>query len=237
MGILIEVTTGDTSPKEWDALAAFVATMQGKSALIAAPTKQGSPDRAKDAAAPSVSIGVGDASDDEQEGPVVELPEAGLTPLVIPEGVDVDVRGLPWDGRIHASTKTKVKSGEWTAKRNADPEMVKAVEAELFKAMAAPTPAPTPAIQVEGAPPAPPPPAAASAIAVEGSPAAAPPPPGAEAGETVFAAFMRRVVAKQSSGVLTTTMTNEIAASLGLTSVRDLSARPDLIPAFEALLP
>jgi hypothetical protein len=48
---------------------------------------------------------------------------------------------------------------------------------------------------------------------------------------------MRTVVAKQAGGTVTTQMTNEIAASLGLTSIRDLANRPDLIPTFEALLP
>lgn len=257
MGILIEVTSDNASPREWEALAAFVSVMQGKPALLAstaAPAAPPPPTTAApvaDAGAPSGGNGAGPASGEESagEGPIVTpttLPE-----IVVPEGVEVDTRSLPWDGRIHASTKTKVKSGEWTAKRNVDPELVKAVEAELFKAMSAPPAGTAPAappppatggpvIQVEGAPAAPaapPPPATTPPVVAEGPAAAPPPPTEPAAGDTPFTSFMRTVVAKQAAGTVTTAMTNEIAASLGLTSIRDLANRPDLIATFEALLP
>lgn len=58
--------------------------------------------------------------------------------------------------------------------------------------------------------------------------------PAADMGE--FARVMRVVTAKQKAG-MGTEITTTIAQQLGLTSVRDLVKRPDLIPAFEAMLP
>lgn len=62
-------------------------------------------------------------------------------------GVEIDKHGLPWDSRIHASTKRKNADGSWTAKRGVDDALVMAVEAELRSVMsAAPAPAaPAPA--------------------------------------------------------------------------------------------
>lgn len=104
----------------------------------------------------------------------------------------------------------------------------------------APAPAPTLAQPIpsdEAAAQTPPaPPVAPSA------PAAETPPAGAEAGATPdniteFARVMKVVVGKQNSGALTTELTTQIVQQLGLPSIRDLVKRPDLIPAFEALLP
>lgn len=270
MGILIEVHTDTMGPQEWNALAAFVVAMGGKAEGLASTTSH----KAIIAADPTVPAApVADAGDPPSDGNIAgdasqeaDGPEVsgalvtGLTPVVVPEGVELDVRGLPWDSRIHASTKTKKQNGEWTARRNTDAALIAQVEEELKRTMAAPAATPaiqaegtpaapaappppsgTPAIQAEGspAPAAPPPPATGNPpVVAEGSPAAAPPPPvEAAAGDTPFTLFMRKVVAKQSAGTVTTAMTNEIAASLGLASIRDLSSRPDLIPAFEALLP
>ena len=99
------------------------------------------------------------------------------------------------------------------------------------------SPASVPAPPSEGAatqaPPAPP---------VAPSPADTPSAPTGEAGASPeaigeFARVMRVVVGKQTAGTLSTELTTRIAQQLGLTGVRDLARRPDLIPAFEALLP
>lgn len=44
---------------------------------------------------------------------------------------EVDSTGLPWDARIHASTKTKKKGGIWTSRRGVDSETIRTIEAEL----------------------------------------------------------------------------------------------------------
>ena len=49
-----------------------------------------------------------------------------------------------------------------------------------------------------------------------------------------FAAAMRKVTAAQTAGHITVEETNAIISQLGLTAVRDLIARPDLVPTFEA---
>lgn len=76
-------------------------------------------------------------------------PEAVATPA--PEaGAEVDINGIPWDVRIHASTKTKTVDGAWKNKRGVDKEVLASVETELKAVMAVPTPeavvtpAPTP---------------------------------------------------------------------------------------------
>lgn len=51
--------------------------------------------------------------------------------------VDVDADNLPWDERIHASTKTKNKDGTWRALRGVDPDILARVTAELKGVMGA----------------------------------------------------------------------------------------------------
>lgn len=58
------------------------------------------------------------------------------------EGPELDTDGLPWDDRIHASTKTKKQDGKWKAKRGVNAETVKQVEAELRQVMGIDEPAP-----------------------------------------------------------------------------------------------
>jgi hypothetical protein len=163
-----------------------------------------------------------------------------LTPP--PHGVEVDVNGMPWDARIHSAERTKNKDNTWRNKRGTDKSLIAAVEAELKQAMSAPPagavldpsaafggvpvppatvvpPTPSPAVPVAEATPVPPPPVEPSAAMNE------------------FARVMRVVVAKQAAGTLTTELTTQIAQQVGVASVRDLVHRPDLIPAFEAMLP
>jgi len=68
------------------------------------------------------------------EGPTPAPPvEAKPAPAPAPIGdVDLDIEGLPWDARIHASTKTKVASGAWKKKRGLEAAEVAKVEEELI---------------------------------------------------------------------------------------------------------
>lgn len=45
---------------------------------------------------------------------------------------DVDARGMPWDSRIHAGTKSKLVNGDWKNKRGIDVTVLAEVEAELM---------------------------------------------------------------------------------------------------------
>lgn len=53
--------------------------------------------------------------------------------------VVLDSRGLPWDGRIHASTKTRLaKDDSWKLKRGLEPAYVERIENELRQVMSIP---------------------------------------------------------------------------------------------------
>lgn len=69
-----------------------------------------------------------------RDGDVESFPDvpALMGDLNNPEGApDVDSRGLPWDERIHASTKATNGDGSWRNKRGVDKDVLAAVEAEL----------------------------------------------------------------------------------------------------------
>lgn len=46
--------------------------------------------------------------------------------------IELDAEGIPWDARIHAGSKSKIKKGTWTLKRGVDPALVAQVKAELL---------------------------------------------------------------------------------------------------------
>lgn len=52
------------------------------------------------------------------------------------EDVEYDSENLPWDSRIHASTKTQTKTGTWKQKKGVDEATIKKVKKELYKAQA-----------------------------------------------------------------------------------------------------
>lgn len=129
-----------------------------------------------------------------------------------PAGVELDVSGLPWDGRIHSSTKAKNKDGTWRALRGLNDEAkAKAIEAELRAAMAA------------GAPPAPPAPPQPPA------PPATPPAPPAAAGAPTFATLMVKITTAKTAGKLAQEAVDAALAQVGLTTMMQLAPRPDLV--------
>lgn len=100
-------------------------------------------------------------------------------------------------------------------------------------ATASSAPPPPPVATPPAAAPAAPPVQAATPI----EPAAPAPAPAATDGPLTLPVLMRKITALQTAGTLDVAGTNAIAVSLGLTSVRDLVQRPDLIASFDALLP
>lgn len=85
--------------------------------------------------------------------PAAAAPTAPVPPAN-PAAVERDTAGLPWDGRIHGSTKTKNTDGTWRQKRSLDPQVKIAVEAELRAAAAATVPPAAPAAAPVGVAPA-----------------------------------------------------------------------------------
>ena len=65
---------------------------------------------------------------------------ASSIPVPVISSVELDIRGIPWDMRIHASTKTKMKDGSWKKLRGIDPVTVEQVEAELKMVQNIPVP-------------------------------------------------------------------------------------------------
>jgi len=102
----------DTPEELTRALANMAFAMSGESTIDAPtmPTLTGAP-----LAPPTADAG----DDDDGE------PAAGPAP-------DRDKHGIPWDERIHASTKGLNKDGTWRYRRGVDESTIKAVEQELL---------------------------------------------------------------------------------------------------------
>lgn len=158
--------------------------------------------------------------------PPAGAPTAPAAPTS-PAGVELDSGGIPWDGRIHGSTKAKNADGTWRQKRGLnDPALRKRIEAELLAALAAGTLAPAAA--------APPPAAAPTAPAVPPAappappaPPAAPPTPAAE----TFATLIARITPHLNPARLTDAHVARVMSGVGLTGIAQLATRPDLVPA------
>lgn len=66
-----------------------------------------------------------------QPDPVVTVdPEPTPTTAIITEP-ELDASGLPWDARIHASSKLKTNANKWKKRKNVDSATYEAVIAEL----------------------------------------------------------------------------------------------------------
>jgi hypothetical protein len=179
------------------------------------------------------------------DGTSAEVPATGTEETVAPAAPtaspEFDTEGLPWDKRIHASTKSKLKSGAWKKMRGVDDHDVELVEAELRGAMASPLPAATSftAAEASGLPPAPgsleEARAATMATVAEplyGTPPP-PPPPAPEptpepAGIITLADLMLKIVSTDGVDSL---KVQAALTELGVPSLPVLgSTRPDLIP-------
>lgn len=249
MSLHIEIS-GDARPVELRAVAAAMAVLLGETAagalassLVAAvPSGKADvppPPPEPETPAPVTAIPTEPAALPPIPAPAGGTVDGGPALPPAPAGAVVDASGLPWDARIHASTKSTTKDGKWTKKRGVADELVAHVEAELKSVMAAPVPATVPPPPVDGPVHVDPAAAFGSAPASPATDALPPAPPPGEAPAPMaeFARIMRIVTAKQAAGQLTTEFVAQLAAQLGITGVKDLAARPDLIPAFEALLP
>jgi len=133
------------------------------------------------------------------------------SPAVAKSSVELDIQGMPWDLRIHARTKTKMKDGSWKKLRGIGPDVVKRVEAELKTVQN--IPAPPPSVPVPAAPVT----AAAvipAAIAVPG-----------------FSDLMTLVTKSITEGKLKRDQVVEVLKPFGIASLPLVSTRLDLIPA------
>jgi hypothetical protein len=181
----------------------------------------------------------------------MELSAARLSPVVVPPPYSPtaptapvlpihDADGLPWDGRIHSSSKALLVDGKWRQRRNTDPAVVAAVTAELRAALGAPVVSTvpaysgvTPALDAAIAPtelfarrdiPVPPVELPPPALVVV-------PPPPVDAAMT-FPEFMKAITAARiPPGTVL-----DACKSVGMPSIPALNQRPDLIPTVAAAL-
>jgi len=175
----------------------------------------------------------------EPEPAAPAAPEATPEPAA-PEvtGAELDAEGLPWDGRIHGSGKTKYekttpngKAGTWKLKRGVDKAFVAQVKAELLAARAQSVPTPPAAPAAAPAPAAPAAaPAPAPAPAAPAAPAPAPAEPEVETRPALtYGAICQRVTAAVSEGKLDPIATGTMLAGCGLSGgLPELETRPDL---------
>lgn len=166
---------------------------------------------------------------------------------------DVDGDGLPWDGRIHSSGKSKMKNGTWKRKRGASPELVATVESELrgerpdleatvedalrdarpdLDAPAAVIIPPAPAVVAPPAPAVPAPPAPAADVIIPPAPAVVAPAPAISS----FPALMEKIVkGGYSQEKIQAACDASGVASIMLVAPR-VAAEPELVPAIAAAL-
>lgn len=155
------------------------------------------------------------------------VPVAAEAPIATTAGVALDSNGLPWDERIHASTKTQNKDGSWKKLKGVDDATVAAVTAELKQLMGAPAPtvtAPAPTLPAVTAP----------ALPTVTAPALPP------VQESPYSAFTKFIGANLHSvenpiGRLTSEWVNQVIELNGVPGgLANLAARPDLIPQIES---
>lgn len=142
-------------------------------------------------------------------------PVNGLNlPAVAKPSVELDVQGMPWDVRIHARTKTKMKDGSWKKLRGVGPDVVKRVEGELKTVQNIPAPPPSVAVPV----------APVTATAVIPAAPAVTAVPG-------FTDLMALVTKSITEGTLKRDQVVEVLKPFGIPSLPLVSTRLDLIPA------
>ncbi len=128
----------------------------------------------------------------------------------------LDKAGLPWDERIHSSSKALTVDGLWRKKRGVDDAAVATVEAQLKQLMSLPTPAPLeviPAVSIAAEVPPPPPPA-----------------PVVTDSRQAFVNLVGRVSAAVPQNKITLEEVQKACNDAGVPSLPLLANRPDLIP-------
>ena len=97
------------------------------------------------------------SGDNDVANVIPAAPAAQVAPSQV-ANAELDKEGLPWDARIHASTKTKTQKGMWTRKKGVADSTYDAIVAELRQqypvagTTAAPAAPAAPAVTVPGAP-------------------------------------------------------------------------------------
>lgn len=142
-----------------------------------------------------------------------------LTDTSVIGGVELDSKGFPWDGRIHAESKAKVTDGTWRKRRGLDASILAKVEVELKTVMAAPTPtqdAPSPPTEEM-------PPVMASLVHTPDAPSATDP-------RDMYVKLIGRSSAAMNAGKITQDEIAAICNKYGAPSLPMVVNRLDLLP-------
>jgi len=230
---LLTVDLDTITPAQAELLAGFIMTFaDGRASGFTEPESVPPAPPAIDPAAAFGAIPIGKISD---VAPSVEIPSpnppnAGIVnsthapaiPSVSTVGVTLDKEGLPWDARIHASSKAQNADGTWRLKRGLAKDHLDKVTAELRQVMAIPAP-PAPGPQLVSPPPA--------------QPQAPPPPPANEAEiRESYIKLFTRVSSAMSEGKLSQAQLDKCLQGIGVPSLPLLGARLDLVPQACALI-
>lgn len=234
----------DLSNVQLDALADFILTFSKDDPIFPAPLVESEDEDVSDEQLAEVAF----ASNSIRKIP--DSPDTRHAVAEIPSNDRLDIHGLPWDERIHASSHAKTADGSWRAKRNVEPSLVATVEAELKALMAIPAARGTYSgavtigdtiIGVIADPPRsvnlisemsaqvpPAPPVAAATPAPVAAPP--PPPPPAVDPNRAFIDFIQWASQLIGANKLTKEEIASIVVSHGMTKLPDLDSRRDLIP-------
>jgi hypothetical protein len=155
--------------------------------------------------------------------PVAPSAPVSATPPV--PGVELDAEGIPWDNRIHAATKTKIKAtGNWKVKKGLnDDALLKSVRAELLSLRQLPAPTP---------PVAPAPASATAPMVAPTAPIATGPRPDPQNSTE----FMPRITPALVSGALSQPQLIEVLNQHGIPTLPGLAHVPHLVPVVWAAL-
>lgn len=112
--------------------------------------------------APPVKMSRADASPIDLAPPIAAVPLPFVPPPVASASTTsttsvntvagVDSKGLPWDGRIHASSRALTKDGAWRYKRGVEDSQIRSVEYELIAKIKNDVPVTLPPVQTMSTP-------------------------------------------------------------------------------------
>lgn len=232
--MLIEIDTATASALELNALAALINVLAGRMpATTIRTTVNVAPDAeipnapttftsASGTAAPLGSTAPTQDADDDDAAAIAGAP-------------DRDSAGLPWDERIHASSRATIADGTWRRRKNTPDATYDAVMAELRAAVpngtasAADAP-PAPPIDDTPLPPTSTEPADTGSAAVAATTAAedVPPPPASDGPDlSTFPKFVQAVNGKDVPPERKTYQAlNELCESFGVAAFKDMKDKP-----------
>lgn len=245
MNINIEIDR-ETNPTDLSAIIALCLALGGTIPTAHVDAALRAPDNANDGALPAAVPNPPVASSE----PLAPLPPVVVAPpppvsngAASASSIKRDARGLPWDERIHAPSKSITGKGEWMKRKRLADGYYEQIAAELLAGNAPPPPS------TDGAEPLAPvvitsePAVAINAVERVAPPppvvtAAAPPPPSTDAApaKLTFPQLVAKCNAKFGDDPNVFAKLDEMAQGIGLENFKALLKQPDMIPYFETLL-